>query len=88
MNRVQMAAKLYECRDAAQSLFGDGYMNKIQPYKEMIQVVMKANNIGEIPALLKISQTETYQENAVGQMMFMAAVVELIEPSNTTESKR
>jgi len=35
----------------------------------------------EIPALLKISQTETYQENPMGQMLFMAAVVELIEPS-------
>ena len=42
---------------------------------------MKANNLEEIPALLKISQTETYQENGMAQMMFMAAVVELIEPS-------
>lgn len=42
---------------------------------------MKNNNLEEIPALLKISKTEHYQENGMAQMMYMAAVVELIEPS-------
>lgn len=42
---------------------------------------MKANNIDVIPALLKISQTETYNDNGMTQMLFMAATVELIEPS-------
>jgi hypothetical protein len=42
---------------------------------------MKANNLDEIPALLKISKTQLYQENGFAQMMYIAAVVELIEPS-------
>lgn len=49
--------------------------------QDLIKAVMKANKIEEIPALLKISQTQTYQDSDIGQMMFMAAVVELIEPS-------
>ena len=80
--QIKIAAKLYECRDTAKRLFKDDYFERIEPYKKLIQAVMKANNIGEIPALLKISQTETYQENEVGQMMFIAAVTELMEPSN------
>ncbi len=40
---------------------------------------MKSNNLEEIPALMKIR--EHYQENDIAQTMYMAAVVELIEPS-------
>ena len=81
MNTVQLAAKLYECRDTAKRFFRDSYKDKIKPYTEIIQAVMKANNLEEIPALLRISQTETYNESGFNQMMFMAAVLELIEPS-------
>ena len=81
MNQVQMAAKLYECRDTAKRIFKEEYKAKLEPYIHLVQIVMKANNLEEIPALLKISQTETYQENPMGQMLFMAAVVELIEMS-------
>jgi hypothetical protein len=42
---------------------------------------MAANKLDVIPALLKVAQTNMYQENAMGQMLFMAATVELIEPS-------
>jgi hypothetical protein len=78
--QVKIAAKLYECRDTARRFFKDEYKDKLEPYTHIIKAVMKANNLEEIPALLKISKTNTYQENAMGQMMFMAAVVELIEP--------
>lgn len=81
MNQVQMAAKLYECRDTAKRFFKEEYKTRLEPYTHIVKQVMKANNIEEIPALLKISKTETYQENGMAQMMFMAAVVELIEPS-------
>jgi hypothetical protein len=81
MNEVQVVAKLYECRDTAKRFFGQEYKKKLEPYTHIIKAVMKANNLEEIQALFKISQTETYQENPMGQMMFMAAVVELTEPS-------
>ena len=82
MNKVQMAAKLYECRDTAKRFFREEYAEKLKPYTHIIQAVMKANNLEVIPALLKISETETYSGNGMTQMLFMAATVELIEPSN------
>jgi hypothetical protein len=79
--QIKTAAKLYQCRDTAKAFFKDAYKEKLQPYTHIIKEVMKANNLEEIPALLKISQTEHYQENGMAQMMYMAAVVEMIEPS-------
>lgn len=78
---IKMAAKLYECRDTAKSFFKEKFKEKLQPYTHIIKEVMKANNLEEIPALLKISKAQHYQENGFAQMMYMAAVVELIEPS-------
>ena len=82
MNQVQMAVKLYECRDTAKRFFREEYAEKLKPYTQLIQAVMKANKLDVIPALLKISETETYNDNGMTQMLFMAATVELIEPSN------
>ena len=79
MKALQVATKLQECKDAAESLLGENYPEKIKPYKDLIRVVMKANKIGPIKALLMISKTESYAENEMAQVMFMSAVVDLIE---------
>ena len=79
--QVKMAAKLYKCRDTAKNFLGAEYKERLKPYTQILTAVMKANNLEEIPALLKVSETETYQDSPIGQMMFMAATVELIEPS-------
>lgn len=78
---IKMAAKLYKCRDTAKVFFKGEYKEKLQPYSHILKEVMKANNLKEIPALLKISKMQHYQENGMAQLMYMAAVVELIEPS-------
>lgn len=80
MNTIQMASKLLECRDAVKSLFGEKYIENLQPYMRIIKEIMRVNNINEIRALLIISKTETYQDSETAQIMFMASVVELIEP--------
>ena len=79
--QIKLAAKLYEFRDIAKRFFKDDYKERLQPYTHILKEVMKANNLEELPALLKISKTEHYQGNPMAQMMYMAAVVELIEPS-------
>lgn len=79
--QIKIAAKLYECRDTAKRFYKDEYSDRVKPFKEMIQTEMKSNNLEEIPALLKISKTETFHAWPMRQMMFMAATVELIEPS-------
>mgnify|MGYP006921373652 CR=1 FL=1 len=78
---IKIAAKLYECRDTAKIFFKERYKDKLEPYTHILKEVMKANSLKEIPALLLISKTNHYQENGMAQMMYMAAVVELIEPS-------
>jgi hypothetical protein len=81
MNKIQMAAKLYECRDTAKKFYGKEYKERIEEYKLIILKVMEKTNSEEIPALIKISKTSAYQNSGITQMLFMAAVVEIIEPS-------
>lgn len=87
MNQIQIAAKLYNCRDTAKRFLREKYEAKIQPYKHIIKEVMKSNNVEELKDLLIIGDTQAYQENPFAQMMFMAAVVELIEPSKDNKEK-
>lgn len=79
--QIKIAAKLYECRDTAKRFFREEYAEKLKPYIAIIKAVMKANQLDELGAILRISKTETYQENGMAQMMFMAAAVEMMEPS-------
>lgn len=80
--QIKIAAKLYQCRDTAKSFLKDKYKEKLEPFTHLIKETMKANNMDEIHALLLIIQTHHYQDNYMAQMMYMAAVVEMIEPSN------
>ena len=82
--QIKMAAKLYECRDTAKSfakMNNEDFKEMLKPYTDIITKVMQANNLKHIPALLKISETKTYQESGMAQMLFMAALTELMEPS-------
>lgn len=84
-DKIKIAAKLYECRDTAKSLAKiqkENYKEMLAPYTHIIKQVMEANKLEELPALLQISKTHTYQDSGMAQLLFMAATVELIEPSN------
>jgi len=78
---IKLASKLYKCRDTAKKFFRDEYSKKLESYTFLLETVMKDHNLDAIPALLRISELEAYKENGMAQMMFMAATVELIEPS-------
>ncbi len=82
--QIKMAAKLYQCRDSAKSLCkmqNKDYLETLKPFTQVIEQVMAAKKIQHIPALLEISRTPTYQNSGVVQMFYMAAMVELMEPS-------
>lgn len=79
--QIKIAAKLYECRDTAKRFFREEYAIRLQSYITIIKAVMLAHNLDELHAILKISKSQSYQENGMAQMMFMAAAVELMEPS-------
>jgi hypothetical protein len=78
---IKITAKLYHVRDTAKRFHGGEFQEKLKPYSHIIKEVMKANNINELKALLRVSNTKHYQENGFAQMMFIASVVEMIEPS-------
>lgn len=76
---VKALAKLYECRDAAKRFYKAEYQKTLKPYTTIIKAVMAKNKVNEIEAVLIISKTETYQDSAMNQMLFMAAAVEISE---------
>lgn len=81
---TKMAAKFYECRDAAKSLAkikGVDYKEYLSPYIKILTDLMSSEKLTEINALLKISKTPIYKENSIAAMLFIASVVEIIEPS-------
>ena len=78
---IKIAANLYKCRDTAKGFFREKYAERLFPYIHIIQEVMKANELDVLEAILKISKTKTYQDDGMVQMLFMAAAVELLEPS-------
>ena len=79
--QIKMAAKLYKCRDTAKKFYGIDYPKIMETYIQIIKKVMTEQSLEEIPALLFISKTEVYNEG-FNSMLFMAAIVEMIEPSS------
>lgn len=86
MQALELSQKMKKCRDTAKRFFKDEFPEKLKPYTEIIEGVMKANKIDIIPALLMISKTETYLSDGMAQMMFMAGTVELIESTDKKEA--
>lgn len=80
---IKITAGLYRCRDTAKRFFREEFQEKIKPYKEIITAVMKAHNIDEFEAITKISETEHYQDDGMVQLLYLTAMVELIEPSES-----
>lgn len=81
MQAIALSQKMKKCRDTAKRFFKEEFPEKLKPYIELLEAVMKSKSMNEIPALLEISKTETYQDDGMVQMMFLAATVELIESS-------
>jgi hypothetical protein len=79
---IKITAKLYECRDSAKFIFKDNFQESLQPFLDIVHQVMKANNQNPLEALLTISKTNTYLNNGMAQLLFMTAVVEIMEPSD------
>jgi hypothetical protein len=79
---VKLALKMKECRVAARKLHGTKFKKAVKPYITIIEKVSKANDMDVMPALHKITQEEEYwpKLGTVGQMMMLAAAVEMIDP--------
>jgi hypothetical protein len=76
--KIQMAAKLYDCRDTARRLLGEAFSAKVAEYSEVIKLVMSDKKIDALTAGIFVSKQS---ENPMTVMMVLAATVEMIEPS-------
>ena len=81
----EIDAKLKKCRDTARFLAqttGEPYPQYLSTYTEIINVVMEKHKLKPIEAVLKISESDAYQQSGVAQLLFMAALAEILEPSD------
>ena len=75
--QVQMAAKLYECRDTAKRLFGDGYKARMDAYAKTIKSMTKTTDMNELQAAMHAAK----QTGGMAAVCYLAAFVEMTEPT-------
>jgi hypothetical protein len=78
---VKMAAKLYACRDTAKRVFGDGYRERMEAYGKTIKSAAIAMSCSEINAAITLANKAG---GGMAAICYLAAVVEMTEPSNFT----
>lgn len=79
--QIKMAAKLYQCRDAAKALYGTEYQHKIKWYIEALNGYAKYIGKDTLSAAIDYCSKPDVSVNGTAVMLFMAAAVEIIEPS-------
>lgn len=80
--QIKVAAKLYECRDTAKRFYRNEFKDKVDPYKKLITRYMDKTGKSVLISVLEICEIDEIKEKGgFVIMMFMAAAVELIEPS-------
>ena len=78
MNTVQMAAKLYECRDTAKRLLGAKYGERMRDWGEVVTARATQEKCGVMAAGIRTAR----MVDGMDAVMILAATVELVEPSN------
>lgn len=78
MNQVQMAAKLYECRDTAKRLLGDRYAKEMREWGRIIANCATHEKCDTMAAGINMAK----MVDGINVLMILAATVELVEPSN------
>lgn len=76
---VKMAAKLYECRDAAKLIFGAGYHARMEAYGQAVKSAAQAMECSDLAAATALANK---QPGTTAAILYLAAVVEMTEPSN------
>lgn len=79
--QIQIAAKLYQCQESAQKLFGEEYPLKIRWYIDTLNAFSLKHGLETLNAVICICKENSIRNNGVALMMFIAAAVEIIEPS-------
>jgi hypothetical protein len=78
---VSIAARFYEARTRVREILGDQWRPVIQKYMDAIRKLGAKNNLSTLDAAKVCIQFSLQDQDAIGAMKFMAACVEIIEPS-------
>lgn len=84
-NAIQIAAKLYEARDAMKSLYGDRFREKVAGWRPIIQAAMRKHGVDEVGAILKLNEALGGRAGGITTLIIMAVAVEMVEPSEVAE---
>ena len=71
---------MYECRSIARKALGNSFKPKMEEFAQVIRAVADRDKCNDIVAGATIIKAANLQ--GVDSIMMMAAVVELVEPSN------
>lgn len=77
--QVQMAAKLYEMRDAAKRLLGDVYKQRMAETGRLLTEAAERNKVEPLAVAVRLCKSPNL--SGIDRVMVMAAAVELAEPS-------
>ncbi|MDI3260309.1 MAG: hypothetical protein QJR02_11495 [Sinobacteraceae bacterium] len=77
MNTVQLAAAMYQCRDAARTLLGVHYARDMDLWAQTIRLEAERLKCSELAAALRMSR-ET--PDGFRTIVILAAAVEMSEP--------
>ena len=75
---VKMAAKLYECRDAAKHMFGSNYQERMKAYGQVVKSAANSMGCSELSAATELAN----KVGGIAAVLYLAAVVEMTEPPN------
>lgn len=82
---IAIAAKMYECRDTARRLLRDLFEESMADRARIIGYIMHRDKCNEI-----VAGATAIKENSAGGMdsvLWMACVVEMVEPSNAANRR-
>jgi hypothetical protein len=79
---VRTAAKMYEMRETARSLFGASYSEKVEPWKAVLAKVAESLQAGPIEAALMMANPNAghgHELNEFDTLLLISAAMELCE---------
>ena len=80
--QLEIANKLYRCRDTISRFYREEFHEKILPYQKIILAHSKKHDVDTLTAVMEICEMDEIKNEGMVTVLFMAAAVELIEPSN------
>ena len=73
--QVRMVDKLYECRDTAKRLFGDGYKARMDAYGQVIKSMVKTTDMNELESAMYAAK----ESGGIAAVCYLAAFVEMTD---------